>query len=838
MVTLTRSLRSGLVATVVVGYVSTHCQAAVLNKFLQHDGLFRTYRLYIPDAYTGDDAWPLVLNLHGLGSNATEQMTVTGMNVIADTERFLVAYPQATGNNWAQADSVGFIAAMMDDIAMTYALDSNRVYATGMSQGGAISYALAYAMPDRIAAVASVSGSLRIGGNGTVPPFPSLPSRPLPMMHIRGTSDEVAPYIGNAKRPSVENLLSAWSIHNECGEDVESVDLPDLDSTDSSTLTKLSWCDCATYTGADGQLREAELIHYRINGGGHTWPGGDYDSGDLGAINQDFNASEIIWEFFSHHELPFSPIPNPAGDYNDDGAVDAADYVIWRDSVGMPAGTLPNDADGGIIRQAQYETWKANYGTTIQSAPEQLAAVPEPGTVLLLLGGCLLTPVAVGRGRIVARISGAMADASSSPRERPSIKRHRELGRLYRIFGLAVSLLAMACCDVARAQSVTQAQDVTLLPDDGHLLDFFGESVALSGNTAIVGAFRAKNNGIESGAAYLFDVKTGEQLKKLVPDDPEYFGFFGKAVAIDENTALIGRFGGAYLFDVRTGQQRAKLIPSNGTAYLFGRSVALSGNLAIVGAPVVCDLDPGQNCPSGASYLFNAATGEPMGSLHAADDANQNSFGSSVALHGSMALIGAEDDATNGISSGGAYLFDVTTGQQLARLAPNDPAPYTSFGISLAIDDHFALIGRRGAAYLFDVDTGQQLAKISAPRGDIESFGSSVALAGDMALIAGNSAAYLFDLKTGQQRIKFQPNDVTSSRAGTPQVALSSTAALLGMSFQGFFQNTAYVFHLSVPEPSTAILLLPACLLAPGAVRRRSHVDRKHAAVPAGRPDE
>ncbi|MCZ6850066.1 MAG: FG-GAP repeat protein, partial [Planctomycetota bacterium] len=157
-----------------------------------------------------------------------------------------------------------------------------------------------------------------------------------------------------------------------------------------------------------------------------------------------------------------------------------------------------------------------------------------------------------------------------------------------------------------------------LLPDDGAANDHFGSSVAISGATAIVGTFHDDDNGPDSGSAYLFDTAMGRQIAKLLPDDGAAEDHFGISVAISGATAIVGAYhtddngnwsGSAYLFDTTTGAQIAKLLANDGAAGdFFGWSVAISGATAIVGA--LGDDDNGSG--SGSAYLFDATTGEQI----------------------------------------------------------------------------------------------------------------------------------------------------------------------------------------------------------------------------------
>ena len=193
--------------------------------------------------------------------------------------------------------------------------------------------------------------------------------------------------------------------------------------------------------------------------------------------------------------------------------------------------------------------------------------------------------------------------------------------------------------------------------------DRFGHA-SICGNIAVVGARRDDDNGENSGSAYLFDVVTGQQLWKLFPDDGAAGDNFGGDVSISGNTAIVGaRSGSAYLFDVTTGQQIAKLLPNDGeSADLFGEKVAVFDNLAIVGA----SHDDDYGDMSGSAYLFDVTTGQQIAKLLPNDGEEGDTFGLSVDIDENLAVIGADD----GNNIGSAYVFDVVTGQQVHKLLP------------------------------------------------------------------------------------------------------------------------------------------------------------------------
>ena len=298
---------------------------------------------------------------------------------------------------------------------------------------------------------------------------------------------------------------------------------------------------------------------------------------------------------------------------------------------------------------------------------------------------------------------------------------------------------------------LSSAQEIKLLPGDGAAHQHFGCSVAISGDTIICGAYGDSANGFFSGAAYLFDVSTGSELFKLLPSDGAQGDDFGKSVAIGGGFAIVGAYynddvgwdsGSAYIFDISTGAQVAKLLPSEvSSGDYFGYCVATSSGTALVGS--VWDDANGYN--SGSAYLFDASTGTQLAKLLPTDGASGHEFGVSVAISGTTAVVGASGDSVNGTNSGSAYLFDTTTGDQTAKLIPIDGAPHDYFGSSVAINGDTVIIGAprdndngadSGSAYLFDAATGAQTAKLLAVDGRAgDLFGWSVDVSGSSAFV-------------------------------------------------------------------------------------------------------
>ncbi len=145
-----------------------------LSKSIIHDNLERDYIIHIPSTYSFNDPIPLVFCFHGYGGNANSIMSYTSFNYISDTASFIVVYPQGTllqgTSHWnvggwtsgSNIDDVGFINSLLDSLSQHYNIDDTRIYSTGMSNGGYMSFLLACQLSDRIAAIASVTGSMTI----------------------------------------------------------------------------------------------------------------------------------------------------------------------------------------------------------------------------------------------------------------------------------------------------------------------------------------------------------------------------------------------------------------------------------------------------------------------------------------------------------------------------------------------------------------------------------------------------------------------------------------------------------------------------------------------------
>lgn len=268
-----------------------------INGSFDYDGQARTYSYYIPTSYVAGDSVPLVVNLHGLGSSGTEQALYSNFMPIADTANFIIVHPDGTKNIQNQAfwnfglpgetvDDFGFLEALIDTISAHYSINQSRIYATGLSNGGYMSYYLA-CESNKLAAIASVAASMT-----TIMYNSCDPSYPIPVMEIHGTSDAVVPYSGSFGNMDVESVVDLWMDKNNCNTVPIVTSVPDIDATDGATAENYLYSD-----GTNGHTVEL----YKVTGGGHTWPGAVVPIPALGNTCMDFNASAEIWRFFNQY---------------------------------------------------------------------------------------------------------------------------------------------------------------------------------------------------------------------------------------------------------------------------------------------------------------------------------------------------------------------------------------------------------------------------------------------------------------------------------------------------------------------------------------------------------
>jgi polyhydroxybutyrate depolymerase len=254
-------------------------QTGKMTKELIVNGTTREYIIYVPENYTGTSSLPLLLSFHGLTSNMEFNFNYTNFDQLAEDENFIVVHPNGISNTWtvsANDDTdINFIVTLLNQLEEDYNIESNRIYSTGMSMGGFFSFSLACRLSDRIAAVASVTGSMYQPAINNCSPV-----KPMPILQIHGTED------GTVQYSSVAGLLDFWTSHNNTDDLPIIFNIPDSDTGDGSTVERFE------YLNGDSDV---EVQHLKITGGGHEWPGFQG--------NMDINASEEVWSFVKAFDL-------------------------------------------------------------------------------------------------------------------------------------------------------------------------------------------------------------------------------------------------------------------------------------------------------------------------------------------------------------------------------------------------------------------------------------------------------------------------------------------------------------------------------------------------------
>jgi polyhydroxybutyrate depolymerase len=277
---------------------------------IEHQGRTRSVHVFVPPGHERTRPVPLVLALHGGGGTGARFDASTNGSVTREAARrgWIVAFPDGVERGWndgrdirtgrdalrADVDDVGFLARTIDRLHETLGIDLGRVYATGISNGGFMSFRLATDLAERIAAVAPVTAQM------TPQLVVKRPARPVPVMLVNGTEDPLVPYDGGQVRVfgqdrgavlSTDLTVRFWTLRNGCSGPTERGWLPDR--ARDGTRVRVD-----RYLPREGG---AEVVLYRVEGGGHTWPGGRpyLPVGLVGRVSRDFDATAAIFDFFA-----------------------------------------------------------------------------------------------------------------------------------------------------------------------------------------------------------------------------------------------------------------------------------------------------------------------------------------------------------------------------------------------------------------------------------------------------------------------------------------------------------------------------------------------------------
>ena len=292
-----RTLAAAMLVVAACGAV-----AETIERTLRVGARERSYEIDLPARRDSVRPLAVVIVFHGGGGSADSVRRQSRMSVKGAAEGFIAVYPQGSGGiagklrTWnagtccGQAmqqsiDEIAFVAALLDDLQATVAIDRARVYATGISNGAMMAYEVACALADRIAGIAAVAGEMTALDR-------CRPSRPMPVLVIHGSADRNLPIDGGVGAKAfavheVRSLASAidfWRRHDGCSESAR--------SAVDGVVRRMSYSSC---NGGS----EVEVV--TIEGGGHSWPGGDRLARFLDPPSTSLDATDEMWRFFARH---------------------------------------------------------------------------------------------------------------------------------------------------------------------------------------------------------------------------------------------------------------------------------------------------------------------------------------------------------------------------------------------------------------------------------------------------------------------------------------------------------------------------------------------------------
>jgi polyhydroxybutyrate depolymerase len=261
--------------------------------------------VYLPTGYNNAGKMPMIFVIHWGNGTAEGMIKIANFKTIADREKVVLVYPSGIKKNWNDwrptkpnqlgINDVSFFNQLSDYMVANYSVDTTKIYATGISNGGFMSSRLGCELSNRIAAIAVDAATMEAT---TIAPNCN-PGRPVPVIYIHGTTDPLVPFTGGqmtAGGTAGGNVLShfqvidKWVAINECNTTPTVTHLPDI-SNDGTTIQQIVY---------SGWINWSEVVSYMISNGGHTWPQGyQYlPKSIVGKTSQDMNASEVIWTFF------------------------------------------------------------------------------------------------------------------------------------------------------------------------------------------------------------------------------------------------------------------------------------------------------------------------------------------------------------------------------------------------------------------------------------------------------------------------------------------------------------------------------------------------------------
>ena len=340
-----------LLICLAISFQLAYSQGTTITKTLVHGSLTRSYIEHVPTIYNPSTPVPLVICLHGLGDNMSNFSGI-GMHQVSDTANFIVLTPQAIssplGTAWnagasysgyqinGTIDDIGFISKLIDTTMALYNIDPRRIYATGFSLGGFMCNRLACQLNNRIAAIASVAGTIGSALN-------CVPGRAFPVCHFHGTGDSTIAYNGNLYGMDAMALVKFWANNNHCDTIPIVTDIPDI-VQDGFTIKHFVYAN-----GDDNTVVE----HFRVDSAGHQW---------IYPPVNDMSYTLEIWKFLSRFTLPswigvesrfdkekITVFPNPANDYlNINGLSEKQAHITIYNTLGSVVYENPSQSNTPI----------------------------------------------------------------------------------------------------------------------------------------------------------------------------------------------------------------------------------------------------------------------------------------------------------------------------------------------------------------------------------------------------------------------------------------------------------------------------------------------------------
>jgi polyhydroxybutyrate depolymerase len=265
------------------GGASEPCPAAATltagdtTKQIDVEGVQRSFLVHAPPSYDGSTPLPVVLDFHGLGGNSNQQKNLSRWDDVGDAQGFITVYPQGIENAWNAglccsdgSDDVAFVRAIIRELQADACIDSRRIFASGCSNGGGMSYRLACEAADVISAVAPVDFDC-VDGAGC---SDCEPSRPVTVVQFRGTNDQLVPYEGNGPFAGAQANLATWGEINMC-------------TGSPAALQQNGSCESFASCGAG-----AQTVLCTVQGGTHC---GSYGS---------FMIAEVAWSLLEGQARP------------------------------------------------------------------------------------------------------------------------------------------------------------------------------------------------------------------------------------------------------------------------------------------------------------------------------------------------------------------------------------------------------------------------------------------------------------------------------------------------------------------------------------------------------